>query len=81
MSGSELCEIARLIPPVTILTERVREDLHRPSIQVTKLSWQFSEMVAYLDPSYKGQEITHHYYPLQGQGCAPITCSPEHTSF
>jgi hypothetical protein len=40
ISGSELCPNAPLIPPVTILTELVGEDLRRTEIHIAKLSHQ-----------------------------------------
>ena len=38
MGGQELCPNAPLIPPVTILSAIVRDDLHRQEIHVAKLS-------------------------------------------
>jgi hypothetical protein len=38
MGGQELCPNAPLIPPVTILSALVRDNLHRQEIHVAKLS-------------------------------------------
>jgi hypothetical protein len=42
MDGLELCPNAPLIPPVTILTERVRDNLRRAVIQLAKFKYKLS---------------------------------------
>jgi hypothetical protein len=39
MGGLELCPNASLIPPVTILSANVRDNLHREAVPIAKLSY------------------------------------------
>jgi hypothetical protein len=68
ISRHELSENTPLIPPVTIISERVRDNLHSVQALSPSCHIQLGFQVTYLEK----QEITHHYYPLQGQGCPPV---------